>query len=168
MNLFFVLGSGADAELVTPELTGTLLPGITRESLITVARELGHRVTERRFSVDEWRAGVADGTITETFACGTAAVITPVGDVKARTGDFTVGDGAGPADHAAAGAPARRPARPGRRHPRLAAPRRLTGRPDRGEAACCAGVGWRRPRATWGARWSPSASTTASTAVTST
>src|SRR3954469_14579070 len=93
MSLFFVLGSGADAELVTPELTGTLLPGITRESLITVARELGHTVTERRISVDEWRAGVADGSITETFACGTAAVITPVGDVKARTGDFTVSDG---------------------------------------------------------------------------
>jgi branched-chain amino acid aminotransferase len=93
MNLFFVLGSGADAELVTPELTGTLLPGITRESLITVARELGHTVAERRFSVEEWRAGVADGTVTETFACGTAAVITPVGEVKARTGDFTVGNG---------------------------------------------------------------------------
>jgi branched-chain amino acid aminotransferase len=94
MNLFFVLGSGADAELVTPELTGTLLPGITRDSLITLARELGHPVTERRFSVDDWREGVADGTVTETFACGTAAVITPVGEVKARTGDFTVGNGA--------------------------------------------------------------------------
>src|SRR3978361_1442417 len=88
MNLFFVLGSGDDAELVTPELPGTLLPGITRESLITVARELGHRVTERRISVDEWRSGVADGSITETFACGTAAVNTPGGDVKARTGDI--------------------------------------------------------------------------------
>jgi branched-chain amino acid aminotransferase len=93
MNLFFVLGSGDDAELVTPALTGTLLPGITRDSLITLARELGHTVTERLFSVEEWRRGVADGTVTETFACGTAAVITPVGDVKARTGDFRVGDG---------------------------------------------------------------------------
>ena len=93
MNLFFVRGRGADAELVTPELTGTLLPGITRDSLITVARELGHTVTERRISVDEWRRGVADGEITETFACGTAAVITPVGQVRGRTGDFSVGDG---------------------------------------------------------------------------
>src|SRR6185503_2837757 len=92
-SLFLVIGSGADAELVTPELTGTLLPGITRDSLITVAEEMGHRVTERRFSVDEWRQGVADGSVTETFACGTAAVITPVGEVRARTGDFVVGDG---------------------------------------------------------------------------
>ncbi|SOC48492.1 branched-chain amino acid aminotransferase [Blastococcus aggregatus] len=93
MNLFFVLGSGEDAELVTPELSGTLLPGITRDSLMTVARELGHRVTERKVSLEEWRSGALDGTVTESFACGTAAVITPVGEVKARTGDFTVGDG---------------------------------------------------------------------------
>jgi branched-chain amino acid aminotransferase len=92
-NLFFVLGSGDDAELVTPELTGTLLAGITRDSIITLGRELGYRVTERRFTVEEWRQGVADGTVTETFGCGTAAVVTPVGEVKARTGDFLIGGG---------------------------------------------------------------------------
>lgn len=91
MNLFFVFGSGDDAELVTPSLTGTLLDGVTRRSLIEVARDLGHRVTERRISLVEWRSGVADGSITETFACGTAAVVTPIFDVKAATGDFTIG-----------------------------------------------------------------------------
>ncbi|MDQ3454407.1 MAG: branched-chain amino acid aminotransferase [Actinomycetota bacterium] len=94
MNLFFVRGSGSGAELVTPELTGTLLAGVTRDSLITLARDAGYRVTERRFSVDEWRAGAEDGSLCETFACGTAAVITPVGQVKAKTGDFTIADGA--------------------------------------------------------------------------
>ncbi len=93
MNLFFVLGSGPHAELVTPELTGTLLPGITRDSLITLARDAGYRVTERRLSVDEWRDAATRGTLTETFACGTAAVITPVGHVQAKTGDFTIADG---------------------------------------------------------------------------
>ena len=94
MNLFFVLGSGADAELVTPELTGTLLPGITRDSLIDAgprAGPQGHRAAV--LASTSGAPGVADGTVTETFACGTAAVITPVGEVKARTGDFTVGDG---------------------------------------------------------------------------
>ncbi|MBB1255314.1 branched-chain amino acid aminotransferase [Streptomyces alkaliterrae] len=93
MNLYFVYGSGADAKVVTPELTGTLLPGITRESLLSIASDLGYRTGEVRISTEEWREGNADGSITEVFACGTAAVITPVGSVKSNGANWTVGDG---------------------------------------------------------------------------
>ncbi len=98
MNLYFVLGSGDGARLLTPQLTGTLLPGITRSSLLQVASDLGIRAEEGRISIDEWREGCASGEITETFACGTAAVITPVGEVKSRTsGAWAVGAaGTGP------------------------------------------------------------------------
>jgi branched-chain amino acid aminotransferase len=97
MNLCFVYGSGDGARLMTPALTGTLLPGVTRDSLLTVAQDLGIRAEEDRISVDEWREGCASGEITEVFACGTAAVITPVGEVKSRQGGWTVaGGGAGP------------------------------------------------------------------------
>ena len=93
MNLFFVLGTGSDAEIVTPELSGSLLPGITRDSLLTLAADAGYRVTERKISTAELRDGVAAGVISEVFACGTAAVITPVGRVKSDTDDYLVGDG---------------------------------------------------------------------------
>ena len=78
MNLYFVYDDG---RIVTPE-TGTILEGITRASIIELAGKLGHQVEERRFSIDEWRDGVASGEITEIFACGTAAVVTPVGSLK--------------------------------------------------------------------------------------
>ena len=90
MNLMFVEGSGENAKIITPELTGSLLPGITRKSLLQVAKDLGYEADERRITVEQWRSGVEDGTITETLACGTAAVITPVGTVKSNEGEFTV------------------------------------------------------------------------------
>jgi branched-chain amino acid aminotransferase len=94
MNLFFVFGEGDDVRLVTPELTGTLLPGITRESILQLGADLGYGVEERRITMDEWRRGNEDGSISEVFACGTAAVITPVGHVRSRSDEFSIRDGA--------------------------------------------------------------------------
>jgi branched-chain amino acid aminotransferase len=93
MNLFFVFGSGTDARVVTPELTGSLLPGVTRKSLLQLASDFGHTVEERRISTEEWEKAAASGELTEVFACGTAAVITPVGRVKHADGEFTVAGG---------------------------------------------------------------------------
>ncbi|KZM73811.1 branched-chain amino acid aminotransferase [Nocardia terpenica] len=92
-NLFFVFGSGSDARLVTPELSGALLPGITRDSLLTLAADAGYQVEERKISVEEWRKGVESGEITEVFGCGTAAVVIPVATVRSAEGEFTVGTG---------------------------------------------------------------------------
>ena len=93
MNLYFVYGSGESARLVTPELTGALLPGVTRDSILQVASDLGVDAQEERISVDDWREGNASGAITEVFACGTAAVVTPVGQVKSHSDGWTVGNG---------------------------------------------------------------------------
>lgn len=93
MNLFFVFGSGADAKLVTPALSGSLLPGVTRSSLLELGKELGMQVEERKITVEEWEKAATTGELTEVFACGTAAVITPVGHVKHRDGEFGVADG---------------------------------------------------------------------------
>jgi branched-chain amino acid aminotransferase len=94
MNLYFVYGQGDSARIMTPKLTGSLLPGITRDSLLTVASDMGIAATEDDITVADLRSGCESGEITEVFACGTAAVITPVGNVKSRTnGEFSVGAG---------------------------------------------------------------------------
>jgi branched-chain amino acid aminotransferase len=84
MNLWFVLD---DATIVTPELTGTILEGVTRDTIKVLAAEHGHEVEERRVDIDEWRKGVDAGSISEVFACGTAAVITSVGTLRWRDGE---------------------------------------------------------------------------------
>jgi branched-chain amino acid aminotransferase len=90
MNLFFVKSDGS---LTTPPLTGTILPGITRDSLMTLAREEGLSVREEAYSLDQWRADAASGALLETFACGTAAVVTSVGKVADTNGEFVIGSG---------------------------------------------------------------------------
>jgi branched-chain amino acid aminotransferase len=90
MNIVFVMDDGS---LVTPPLTGTILPGITRDSILKLAQRAGRRIEERAVSFDEWRDGAASGRIREAFACGTAAVITPIGTVRSPEGEFTVADG---------------------------------------------------------------------------
>lgn len=94
MNVFFVFDDGS---IQTPPLTGTILPGITRDSLIVLARDRGLTVREERYSIDQWQEDANSGRLREAFACGTAAVVTPIGKVKGRKYNFTVGDGgAGP------------------------------------------------------------------------
>ncbi len=90
MNLFFAF---ADGSLITPPLTGTILPGITRDSLLTLAREEGLEVREEPYSLEQWRKDAESGQLIEAFACGTAAVVTPVGTVSGRDGEFTIGSG---------------------------------------------------------------------------
>ncbi len=93
MNLYFVKGSGSTATVFTPKLTGTLLAGITRDSILTLAKDLGYRVEEGMISTQDWRDGVISGEITEIFACGTAAVVSPVGAAKSAEGTWQTGDG---------------------------------------------------------------------------
>ncbi len=90
MNVFFVFDDGS---LQTPPLGGTILPGITRDSLMTLARAEGLTVREQPYAIDQWRADAASGRLTEAFACGTAAVVTPIGRVAGVDGEFKVGAG---------------------------------------------------------------------------
>ena len=90
MNLFFVFDDGT---VITPPLTGTILPGITRDSLVHLLREEGLNVREEPYSIDQWRADAVKGNLVETMACGTAAVVTPVGSVVGPDGEFSIGSG---------------------------------------------------------------------------
>ncbi|GIL36093.1 MULTISPECIES: branched-chain amino acid aminotransferase [Phycicoccus] len=94
MNLFLVTDDG---RLLTPELTGTILEGVTRSSILELAKDLGLEPEERRIEIQEWKDGVRDGHIREVFACGTAAVITPVGELCWDGGEApsTAGDEGG-------------------------------------------------------------------------
>ncbi|MFJ9770757.1 branched-chain amino acid aminotransferase [Kitasatospora sp. NPDC101157] len=93
MNLFFVRGTGEGAEIVTPRLTGTLLPGVTRDTVLRLTAERGYRPREERIELEQWLAQCADGTVSEVFACGTAAVITPVGAIRDGERTWTIGTG---------------------------------------------------------------------------
>jgi branched-chain amino acid aminotransferase len=90
MNLFFLFDDGS---IVTPPADGTILEGITRESIMILARDQGLSVREERYSMESWRADAASGKLTEVFACGTAAVVTPVGSVHSELGAFSIGAG---------------------------------------------------------------------------
>jgi branched-chain amino acid aminotransferase len=90
MNLFFVFDDGS---IQTPPLGGTILPGITRDCLLTLAREEGLSVREEPYAIDQWRADAESGRLTESFACGTAAVVTPIASVTDKNGKFTIGAG---------------------------------------------------------------------------
>jgi branched-chain amino acid aminotransferase len=92
MNLFFLFDDGS---MITPPIGGTILEGITRESLMQLARAQGLSVREERYSMDQWEADAKTGKLVEVFACGTAAVVTAVGSVQSSKGSFTIG-AAGP------------------------------------------------------------------------
>lgn len=93
MNIFFVFDDGS---MLTPPL-GTILPGITRDSIIALAKDAGTRVREEAYTIEQWRADAASGKLKESFACGTAAVISPIGKVCSASGDFLINGGtAGP------------------------------------------------------------------------
>ena len=93
MNVMFRIGD----EIVTPELSGSILPGITRKSCLDVLRKEGYKVTERKISVDELVESMKNGTLKEAWGCGTAAVVSPIGelaygDMKYTVNNFEIGE----------------------------------------------------------------------------
>ncbi|MDG6093956.1 branched-chain amino acid aminotransferase [Acetobacter sp. AN02] len=90
MNIFFVFDDGS---IRTPPLSGTILPGITRETLLTIARERGLDVREEPYAIEDWVADAQSGHLVECFACGTAAAVTPIGKIRMASGEYTIGSG---------------------------------------------------------------------------
>jgi len=94
MNLFFVM---RDGRILTPQLTGSILEGVTRASILELSKELGLDPREERIEIEQWKDGVRSGEIVEIFACGTAAVVTPVGELRWEGGSApsTAGENGG-------------------------------------------------------------------------
>jgi branched-chain amino acid aminotransferase len=90
MNVFFVFKDGS---IQTPPLGGTILPGITRDSLIKLAKDEGLTIHEKPYAIDQWKADAESGHLIEAFACGTAAVVTPIGKVSSPDFSFQIGAG---------------------------------------------------------------------------
>ena len=89
MNVMFKI----NGEIVTPELTGSILPGITRKSCIEVLKSLGYKVNERLLSVDELVDAMKSGALEEAWGCGTAAVVSPIGKLAYGDNEYVIGGG---------------------------------------------------------------------------
>ncbi len=89
MNIFFVI----NGDIVTPDLSGSILPGITRYSVLALAKKWGMTISERKISIDEIFTAHEDGSLTEMFGSGTAAVISPVGEIRYGDRIMNIGDG---------------------------------------------------------------------------
>ena len=89
MNVMFKI----NGEIVTPMLSGSILPGITRKSCIEVLKSEGYKVSERLLSIDELAAAMENGTLEEAWGCGTAAVVSPIGELSYKDKKFTVNGG---------------------------------------------------------------------------
>jgi branched-chain amino acid aminotransferase len=92
MNIFFVFEDGS---LLTPPLGGTILPGVTRDSILSLARRDGRVAREERYSYAQWSQDAKSGKLREAFACGTAAVVSPIGEIRGTDGGFIIGNGEG-------------------------------------------------------------------------
>ena len=89
MNVMFKI----NGEIITPALTGSILPGVTRKSCIEVLKKEGYKVSERLFSIDELREALENGTLEEAWGCGTAAVVSPIGRLSYLDKEYTVNEG---------------------------------------------------------------------------